>query len=675
MTRHANRNSSLTFFVVVILTLILAVAFAAKAQVSQGATSRLNFLPAVAYNSGTVAPPEVTFSVYPVPGNPVSVAGITTGPDGALWFTTWNSIWRMTTAGEMTEYPLPDDGKFYPLSRGAMHITPGPDGALWFTESNASKIGRITTSGQIKEYPLSTDRAPGVIAVGPDGALWFAEMIGAQGRIGRITLGGVISEYQLSPCSGNCGRYPNGIVAGPDGALWFTDLGDGRVHRITTTGLITDYARPATPYGLQPGDIVSGPDAALWFTFGDTSGPHDHIGRITTAGEITAYPLPIYDRPDFNGYNNLGPSSITVGPDGALWFTSQMVNLIGRMTTQGDVSLYTLPPNAGTGQIIRSITFGPDGALWIGNYGSIVRASVRTGKSSTTSTVASSLNPSLVGQMLTFKTTVNSTAGVLPDGGLVTFRNGAAILGTATLRSGTASWMTSSLPVGVFNITASYCGDANFDSSTSPPLRQVVKSTTRFATSTGLVSSLNPALYGQSITWAAKVTTSGTVAPTGNVVFRWSRDSQTYTIGTAPLNANGIAMLTRSNLNADPFGAPYPLVAVYSGDSFNLGSTSPVVLQHVLQTKTAASITSSVNPSKPGQAVTFTAKITSPTVIVTGPVTFSIGYTYLGMAQLSGGTAKFTTSALPAGASRVKVTYLGNSNVAKSSATVLQTVQ
>jgi len=82
-----------------------------------------------------------------------------------------------------------------------------------------------------------------------------------------------------------------------------------------------------------------------------------------------------------------------------------------------------------------------------------------------------------------------------------------------------------------------------------------------------------------------------------------------------------------------------------------------------------------LNPSKQGQPVTFTAKITSPTVMPTGPVTFSIGYTNLGTAQLSGGIAKFTTSALPVGSSRVKVTYYGNSNIAKSSASILQTVQ
>lgn len=53
MTRKPNRNSSLIFAVGVILVLILVVAFAAKAQVSQGATSiRLDFMPPVVYDSG-----------------------------------------------------------------------------------------------------------------------------------------------------------------------------------------------------------------------------------------------------------------------------------------------------------------------------------------------------------------------------------------------------------------------------------------------------------------------------------------------------------------------------------------------------------------------------------------------------------------------------------------------
>jgi len=198
----------------------------------------------------------------------------------------------------------------------------------------------------------------------------------------------------------------------------------------------------------------------------------------------------------------------------------------------------------------------------------------------------------------------------------------------------------------------------------------------RAAPATRLTSSLNPSIYGQAVTWTATVTTSSSsVTPTGNVVFRWSRDGRNFAIGTAPLNASGVAVLTRSNLDADPFGSPYPLVAVYSGDAVNLGSSSDVLLQNVLQAKSVATITSSMNPSSQSQPVTFTAKITSPTVKATGPVTFSAGSTVLGTAQLSGGTAKFTTSALPAGATRVTVTYYGDSNIAKSSASLIQTVR
>jgi sugar lactone lactonase YvrE len=184
---------------------------------------------------------------------------------------------------------------------------------------------------------------------------------------------------------------------------------------------------------------------------------------------------------------------------------------------------------------------------------------------------------------------------------------------------------------------------------------------------TTLTSSLSPSIYGQKVTWTAVVTTSGTVVPTGKVTFTWSG----YTIGSATLNSSGVATLTRSNLNADA----YPLTAVYSGDADNLASTSAVLNQVVLETTSAAAITSSPNPSTQGQAVTFTAKITSPTVIPKGPVTFTAGKTVLGTAQLSGGKATLTISSLAVGSTKVTATYYGDSNIAKSSASVTQTVR
>jgi hypothetical protein len=187
-------------------------------------------------------------------------------------------------------------------------------------------------------------------------------------------------------------------------------------------------------------------------------------------------------------------------------------------------------------------------------------------------------------------------------------------------------------------------------------------------TSTRFTSSLTPSIYGQKVTWTATVTSSGSIRPTGNVRFTWSG----YTIGSATLNSSGVATLTRSNLNADS----YPLTAVYAGDAAHLGSTSAVLNQVVLETTSAATLTSSPNPSTKGQAVTFTAKISSPTVMPTGPVTFTStsGKTVLGTAQLTGGKAKLAVSSLPVGSTKVTVTYYGDSNIAKSSASVIQTV-
>jgi hypothetical protein len=132
-----------------------------------------------------------------------------------------------------------------------------------------------------------------------------------------------------------------------------------------------------------------------------------------------------------------------------------------------------------------------------------------------------------------------------------------------------------------------------------------------------------------------------------------------------------VATLTKSNLNADV----YPLTAVYGGDANNPPSTSAVLNQVVLQATSSVALTSSPNPSAQGQAVTFTATITSPTVKPTGPVTFTVGKTVLGSAQLSGGKAKLTLSSLALGKTTVTATYDGNSNIAKSSASVIQTVQ
>src|SRR6266496_2722172 len=98
-----------------------------------------------------------------------------------------------------------------------------------------------------------------------------------------------------------------------------------------------------------PQGITVGPDGALWFT--DSA---DKIGRITTQGQITEFALPSSPDSPSNG------GGITTGPDGALWFT-QGWGPLGRITTQGHITLFSPHYSGGPGRIVA----GPDGALWM----------------------------------------------------------------------------------------------------------------------------------------------------------------------------------------------------------------------------------------------------------------------------------------------------------------------
>jgi virginiamycin B lyase len=74
-------------------------------------------------------------------------------------------------------------------------ITTGPDGALWYAVG-AGKIGRMTSSGAVTEYTVPTSGSVlGYIAARSDGAMWFTEIVG--NKIGRITMAGAITGYAL----------------------------------------------------------------------------------------------------------------------------------------------------------------------------------------------------------------------------------------------------------------------------------------------------------------------------------------------------------------------------------------------------------------------------------------------------------------------------------------------
>src|SRR5262249_30313832 len=130
--------------------------------------------------------------------------------------------------------------------------------------------------------------------------------------IAKVTTAGwgSFTNYRLP------GASPQSITVGADNNLWFTEAGTNSIGRITTTGVVTQFALGA---GRGPQSITAGPDGALWFT--ETTG--NAIGRITTAGAVTEYAVPTAGS---------SPFALAVGPAGDLWFTEQTGNRIGKVT-------------------------------------------------------------------------------------------------------------------------------------------------------------------------------------------------------------------------------------------------------------------------------------------------------------------------------------------------------
>jgi len=285
---------------------------------------------------------------------------------------------------------------------------------------------------------------------------------------------------------------------------------------------------------------------------------------------------------------------------------------------------------------------------------------------STSTSLAASANPVLVGDPVTFTATVSGSN----PGGMVTFKTDGAILGTAALAgegdSRTAGYTATFTTAGTKNITAVYGGDALNLVSTSAVLSQGINKTSPTNT---LVSSAASSVLGEPVTFTATVTGNN---PTGTVTFK----DGTATKGTVALSGEGntrSASLTTSSLIA----GSHSMTAVYAGNSLNSAATSDVLVQTVNKATPGIALASSANPSAAGAAVIFTATVTGNNP--TGNVAFKDGTATKGTVALSGTgdtrTATFSISTLVAGSRSMTAVYAGNSlNSAATSDVLVQMV-
>ena len=128
---------------------------------------------------------------------------------------------------------------------------------------------------------------------------------------------------------------------------------------------------------------------------------------------------------------------------------------------------------------------------------------------STTISLASSANPIFSGNPTTLTATVAPGASGTPTGA-VTFKDGSAVLGSATLNSaGVATYTLSTLTVGSHSLTAAYSGDAISLASSSSTVAETVNPANFTLNATPLSQTITD---GQSATYALTLTPQGSIA-------------------------------------------------------------------------------------------------------------------------------------------------------------------
>ncbi len=369
-----------------------------------------------------------------------------------------------------------------------------------------------------------------------------------------------------------------------------------------------------------------------------------------------------------------GPSSAPAVPTGSVTlFEGTSALASGLVDDTGTVTIDLTGLSVGTHSITAIYEGDADFAI---AQSSAVSEEVDPG--GTVVTLTMNPNPGITLQSMTWTATVRST---VPDAGTPTgtvylhySHNGdlGGIESSADLDgSGTATNSIHELPgAQTQHLVAVYPGDTNFAASTSAVEAEVINPTPAWLT---LASDTTAPVFGQPVTFT--VTPGASVlnpaqigAFSGTITFM---DGAVMLGDVIKLGGQPTPTFTTSALGL----GTHAITAVFAGSSLFGPATSAKETVTVGQAATTVAVTSSENPSKLGQPVTFTA---TPAAAApgagspTGTVTFSQAGTTMGMAAIGpDGSARVTYAGLAVGTSPVVATYSGDGNFTGSTSNPL----
>ncbi len=535
-------------------------------------------------------------------------------------------------------------------------VNPAPAASLSATETVGAAGGFRRGTNAIYTVVLHNGGSgaqgdnPGDEFVDPlDPALAF---VSANATSGTATFGGGAVHWNGSiPAGGNVtitivatiGNAATGTISN-QGTLSWDSNGDGTND---ATGLTDDPSLPGTAdpttfavaASLSQTAVVSSVNPS---TFGQSV---TFTATVSAAAPPPVLPTtaPVAGRP----IAAAASAPVTVIPTGTVTFLDGS-NPIGTGTLSGGVATFATSTLV-VGNHPITASYGGDGNF-NSSTGSLTGNPQVVVKAAQTITFTSAPPPNPVAEG-TYTVTATASSGLT-----VAFSiDAASTANTCTIAGSVVSFTGT----GNCIVDANQAGNANY---AAAPTAQQTVAVGKTISSVAVQSSLNPSVFGQSVTFTATV--SGQT-PGGTVTFT---SGAATLCGTVTLSG-GTATCTTAAL---PVGND-TLAAAYSGDGNNAAASATLV-QTVNLKSTTVSLAATPNPATAGQAVTLIATVAGDPP--TGSVVFTDNGTALPCSPVTlvPGTTSATaacTAMFAAGSHTIAAAYSGDAGFAAATSTTL----
>ncbi len=501
----------------------------------------------------------------------------------------------------------------------------GDDGVrgpqLWRSNGNASGTTAVTdiNPGEGAGFGLAD-------AVNANGTLFFDGNDGVHGsQLWRSngTATGTSMVSDVSPDSGGPNPF---YLTDVSGTLFFMGAGG------------TNGAALWSSNGAAAGTtMVSGVDSRLYFLgleslvnlngrlfftgFDTTNGPavwglHDVVPADTRTTLSASDNSPVYgETVTYTATIAAIPPGTGVPADGTVTFSFDGGTAQAADVMDGEATITQQWLATGSGHTVDA-TFNGDDSAGLFNASTATPLSVTIGQAATDTVIMASDSTPVFGETVTYTAQVSANGpdggSGTPSSGTVTFSfDGGAGTNSTIDAAGDATITTTWGAAGSHTVAAVYNGDStpdDFAASTATPFSTMVG---RAATDTILTASDSSPVFGETVTYTAQVSASGSdggsgTPSSGTVTFRFDGGAGT----NATIDAAGDATTTMTWGSA----GFHRITAIYNGDSipddFAVSTATPLTLT-VGQAATTTVVTASDSSPVFGEAVTYTAQVSA----------------------------------------------------------------